>query len=283
MKSKLASHRTKAKGPTARASGGGAATGGGVNFQAAVTAVAGVHLLRGTPVGWLEGATDDTPVSVWAETNGPGDDIRLELKTGDTVEVRAKKGLARGNDLWTSLLELAKAVVAGAIDFGVLAVAPDASGTIRDDLSKDVRRLGDGRDDGLSEIGQEFLKRLRATSLPVGDACRRVRIRVVHALEADAVEIKMAKEVLRHVCAREVDADAAWNALYRDAIAIVERRGRWRLPQLIRLFAAEKITVRDAKFPAAVAAKLAASVAAANSGFDSQDCASACPSTHCCR
>ena len=57
--------------------GGGTAAGGGINFQAAVTAIAGAHLLRGTPLGWLP--VDDVPVAVWAESEGAGDDVRLEL------------------------------------------------------------------------------------------------------------------------------------------------------------------------------------------------------------
>lgn len=232
-KTKSTPAKREPRSQSARPPGGGSAAGGGINFQAVVTAVAGVHLLRGTPIGWLDGEPADTPVAIWAETNGPGDDVRLELRTGGVAELQAKKGLARGDDLWTSLLDLAKAVVAGTIEYGVLAVAPNSSGTIRNDLAKDIRRLADGREDDLSEIGRDFLRRLRSAVLPVGDACRRLRIRVVHGLEADGIEIRAAKEVLRHVCAREADADAAWNVIYRDAVAIVERRGRWSLPSCL--------------------------------------------------
>jgi hypothetical protein len=253
--------------PDRRVSGGGPATGGGVNFQAVVTAVAGVHLLRGTPIGWLNDEAADTPVSVWAETNGPGDDVRLELGSGSIVEIQAKKGLKRGKDLWDSLIGMARAVKAETIHYGVLAVAPDSSGTICKELPQDVRRLADGRDDYLSAIGQEFLRRLTSAKLPISDVCRRLRIRVVHGIDADGVEIRAAQDVLRQVCANEGDAEAAWDAIYRDAIAIIERRGRWRLIQLVRLLAAKRIDIQDAEFPAAVTGKLAAWTVETNDSF----------------
>jgi hypothetical protein len=46
--------------------------GGGINFQAAVTAIVGVHILSGTALNWLEGVCRDKPVAVWAESEGPG-------------------------------------------------------------------------------------------------------------------------------------------------------------------------------------------------------------------
>lgn len=253
---------------TSRPPGGGAATGGGINFQAAITAIAGAHLLRGTAMGWLGSVTQDTPIAVWAETNGPGDDVRLELATGEIVEVQAKKGLQRSNELWTPLLNLALAVAAQTIDFGVLAVAPDASGTIRNDLSQDIGRLADGRHDHLSDIGQEWLGRLNDRGLPVSEVCARLRIRVVHALEVDGVSITAAVEVLRYVCAQDADGSAAWLALYHNAVAIIERRGRWRLQQLMRLLIAANIKVRDGVFPAGTVARLAPWVAASNSTFE---------------
>src|SRR5690606_13760268 len=82
---------------------GGAATGSGMNFQAVVTSIAGVNLLVGTPLVWLEGIADDVPVAVWSETTGPGDDIRIELNDNQTIEVQAKKGLRKGANLWNSL------------------------------------------------------------------------------------------------------------------------------------------------------------------------------------
>ncbi|KTW15610.1 hypothetical protein [Sphingomonas sanguinis] len=66
---------------------GGAATGGGMNFQAAVTAICFVRMARGSALGWLDGLTQDIPVAVSAETGGPGDDIRVDLADGKMIEI----------------------------------------------------------------------------------------------------------------------------------------------------------------------------------------------------
>jgi len=250
-----------------RASGGGAATGGGISFQAVVTAVAGVYMMRGAPIGWHAGDLVGTPVAVWAETNDPGDDLRLELADGGIVEVQAKKGLSRGSDLWSSLLSLARAVDDGRISFGLLAVAPDSSHTVRQDLSQDIRRLGDGRDDALTEIGRDFQARLKSAGLSVPDVCKRIGIQVVHGLSSDDSDIRAAIEVLRHICALETQAETAWNTLYQDANAIITRRGRWQLPQLVKLLEATGIRIRDAQFSAGIVSKLTNWVAESNALF----------------
>jgi hypothetical protein len=90
---------------------GGAATGGGMNFQAAVTAIANIYMARGRPLLWLDTLIDDTPVALEVETGGEGDDLRLLLRDARTVEVQIKKGLRAGSDLWNSLLMLSKGVL----------------------------------------------------------------------------------------------------------------------------------------------------------------------------
>lgn len=240
---------------SAKKPGGGTAAGGGINFQAAVTAIAGAHLLRGISLGWLP--VSDVPVAVWAESEGAGDDVRLELSSSIAVEIQAKKGLTRGLTLWEALEALITAVSDGRLEYGILAVAPDSSRTIREDLAKDLERLGQGRHDHLTDIGDELHRRLQDIGGTWEQACQRVGIRVVHALKVDDADIRAAKESLRWVCADEAQADAAWNALYRDAVALIEHRGRWTMVHLLRLFQREGIVIRDADFPAAIATKLA--------------------------
>lgn len=138
--------------------GGGAAFGGGANFQASLTAIVGAHILHGTPLGWLDGVCDDRPVAVWAESEGPGDDLRIELTDGCAIEVQAKKGLSRCDNLWVPLLALAKAIHNEELSYGILAVASDASITIKKDLADDLERIGQGRVDRLTEIGGIFLR-----------------------------------------------------------------------------------------------------------------------------
>lgn len=131
-----------------------------MNFQAVVTAIAGVHLIKGTPLHWLDRLVDDTPVAVAAETGGPGDDIRLELRDGSVAEVQAKRGLRTGEKLWNSLLKLASAINSRSLDYGVLVVSPDSSQKITYNLSRDIQRLGEGRSDGLSDHGRMLGQKL---------------------------------------------------------------------------------------------------------------------------
>lgn len=59
--------------------GGGSAFGGGANFQSSLTAIVASHILHGSPLGWLDGVCDDIPSAAWAESEGAGDDLRIEL------------------------------------------------------------------------------------------------------------------------------------------------------------------------------------------------------------
>lgn len=116
-----------------RNNAGGAATAGGINFQAAVTAIISIHMARGRPLGWLSNC-QDIPRSVDAETGGPGDDLACTLADGTRVEVQVKKGLTATDRLWTSLLDLAHGIAKQECDWGVLVVCPNCSSTIRDKL-----------------------------------------------------------------------------------------------------------------------------------------------------
>lgn len=230
--------------------GGGAAFGGGANFQASLTAIVGAHILRGTPLGWLDGVCDDRPVAVWAESEGPGDDLRIELADDTAIEVQAKKGLSRSDNLWTPLLALAKAIHTKQIAYGILAVASDASTTIREDLADDIERLGQGRIDQLSDIAQEFARRLKAAGVPPESGCHSLRIRVIDTLIAKNGDINAAKSVLRDVCVYEADASAAWDTLCHSALRLIENRGRWALRDLVRLLRSRAIKLRDDSIPA---------------------------------
>ncbi|MBI5556391.1 MAG: hypothetical protein HY885_01990 [Deltaproteobacteria bacterium] len=106
---------------------GGSAAGGGLNFQSCVSAIAAVHMARGTPILWLKDVAVDIPTSLSAETGGPGDDIRVEFQDGSLAEIQAKKGIRKGYKLWDSLLKLAMGLDSGEISYGVLAVCPNTS------------------------------------------------------------------------------------------------------------------------------------------------------------
>lgn len=232
--------------------GGGTAVGGGMNFQASVTAIVGVHILRGIPLNWLDRSCEDLPTGVWAESEGPGDDLRIELIDGTAIEVQAKKGLKRGDKLWEALIPMAKAIQDGGLSYGVLAVSPDSSNPIRNDLAKDIIRIGEGRLDSLSDIGSEWLRKLEELEIAYQNVCTRIRIKVIHSLKPDDANINAAKESLRAICECENDVNAAWIHFHNDALALIERRGRWTAPSLIELLQKTTIPIREGEFVASL-------------------------------
>lgn len=224
---------------------GGAAAAGGFKFQDAITAIAGAHLAAGVKLGWLSGLANDVPVTIDAETGGAGDDIGITLENGDYVEVQAKKGLQKGPDFWAALLKLAGGLAAGDIDYGLLAVSPDASSTIREDLANDIERISGGRTDDLKEISGEFLTKLKAAQHDHLAICQRLRIRVLSALPVQNGDEKAALQLLRNICAASSDAERAWEVLGKDAGDLVARRRRWNAQSLATLMSSNGIALHQ--------------------------------------
>lgn len=224
---------------------GGAATGGGINFQAAVTAITCVYMARGRPLSWLDKLVSDIPIAVSAETGGPGDDLRLRLKTGEAVEIQIKKGLRVGPHLWSTLLKLATAISKSEIDFGVLVVSSTSSATISEELCRDIVRLGDGRRDNLSSTAEEFARRLQSVNLPVHDVCRRLRIQTISAVQGNTAHVAAAQSELAHLCHVSSQVVPAWNALTADASALIEQRGRRNTSSVLQLLSASGVTLSD--------------------------------------
>lgn len=213
-----------------RRNAGGAAAGGGLNFQAAVTAIALIYMLRAQPIRWLENLVHDLIVGVEAETGAGGDDIRLVLAGGETIEVQVKKGLRATDELWSALLAIADAIDKGSEVFGLLAVCPDSSRTIRSGLQQDLIAIGEGRTDGLTPLGSQWVQRLIDANLDPAAICTRLRIRTLSALQADRGDVQAARAELNFVCAKE-SVDAAWKTLYGEAGLLIERHGRGQHPR----------------------------------------------------
>jgi hypothetical protein len=66
---------------------GGSAGDGGFQFQARIIAFVAVHMLAGLALTGLEQEIEGIPIAVAAETNGPGDDIRVSLPQDRTWQV----------------------------------------------------------------------------------------------------------------------------------------------------------------------------------------------------
>lgn len=237
---------------------GGPAAAGGMNFQAAVTAIAGAHIARGRPLDWLKDLIDDTPVSLSAETRGPGDDLRIVLRGGERIEAQAKKGLRAGAELWGALLNLALGIHKGEIAFGLLAVCADCSAAVSIGLAEDIIRLGQGRTDGLSKHGKTFRDKLESAQIPREIVCSRLRIKRIHALHHDDADIRAARAELDHLMGKSEDAHRAWDVLYKDASRLIEQRGSRDASSILVLLQSARIAViaRNTNAPTGLLARL---------------------------
>ena len=195
-----------------------------MNFQAAVTAITQTYIIRQRPLSWLKRIENDTPVSVEAETAGAGYDIALVFQNDKKCEVQVKKGLNKSARLWDSLIALSEAIDTGELDYGVIAVCPNSSGTVKNNLANDLRRIACGREDNLKSISQEYLKKFTPETLTRRQICNRLRIVVINALHDDDAHVRAAKAELEHLCDSAADAGKIWNALLQDSALIIENR-----------------------------------------------------------
>jgi len=265
---KVRSQKSSPKIGKARRIAGGAATGGGINFQAAVTAIAYTYMLRGRPLKWLDGLYFDTPVSVAAETGGAGDDVEIHLRGGKSCEVQVKRGLRSGDNLWNPLLKMGRSIIDGSSDFGVLAVSDSSSRTIRDDLAGAILRIGSGRQDNLPNIGEEFLSKLAADGLDAKQVCQALRIVTIHASSTNGASISAANAELGYVTRDQNTISAAWNALYRDAMELIDRRGRREISSLVKLLTSNEIPLLEGTTtPSALLARLSKWTIITNANF----------------
>ncbi|MDP1836933.1 MAG: ATP-binding protein [Reyranella sp.] len=237
---------------------GGSATASGMNFQAAVTAIANVCVLTGVPLGWLEGLIEDVPVSILTETGGAGDDIQLRYKDGSIAEVQIKRGLQAGPRLWEPLLKLSQAIRDGDIAYGILVVSPDSSRSIAPELAQDIRRMGDGRTDNLGALAERLSQELVRAGMSIQRTCEKLRIVTIHALHEDEISIQLARHRLTQICAKSDQVLPAWDRLYRDAAELIETRGLRSSSSILRILRSTGIGVKSssAAIPGAALAKL---------------------------
>lgn len=225
------------------ANAGGSRAARGISFQAEATAFAIAHVLAGRRLNWLERVTEDIPTVVFSESGGAGDDIRISLRNGSSIEIQAKRGLRRGKHLWRALERLAAGVAVGQAEFGVLLVCPKATTTITEELAIDLIRMGDGRLDHLSPIGDEFRQRLDAMKLPIA-TCANLRVQVLSAGPAYSDAIRSAEASLTTLLQNPADAHRAWNALVRDAELLIAERGVRTIESALRVLDADGVPVR---------------------------------------
>jgi hypothetical protein len=246
--------RTSRKANAAVAEGGSRAA-LGLDFQANVTAFALTHLISGQRLGGLDPQLDQVPVAVASESGGPGDDIRIELADGSIVEVQVKRGLTRGPRLWEPLDALALGLHEGAANFGLLIACPNASRPIRTHLARDLERIGSGRIDALSDIGEAWLARLAERRIPAA-VCARMRIQVLAATNVAADAVRLAQAQLRGLLADPSQSGAAWTAVAADAASMIAFRSRRTIETALLALSARGIALRGDDRHSAGAASL---------------------------
>ena len=242
----------------ARNTSGGSAAAAGFGFHANLGAIAGIHVLRGTPVQWTAGLTAAAPRAVSFETSGPGDDLSLELTDGSTVEIQAKKGLTADRRFWCAIEALCGGIHEGRCDYGILIVCPNSSRPVKEGYARALVRIGDGRADNASPEQRKLARRLEERGYDGELVCARVRIRAVSALEGAGDAVAAAHAELGHICAVAGQRIPAWNALGQDALRAIEAKGRRTTSSLSTSLRASAIDIQDAvkDSPAAIVRRL---------------------------
>ncbi|NTU73658.1 NACHT domain-containing protein [Candidatus Roizmanbacteria bacterium] len=247
--------------------GGGSATAGGINFQAAVTAIIEIHIAAGVKLEWLAGIVNDIPLEVSAETGGAGDDIGILFEDGTSAEVQVKQGLSRGQKMWDALMKLARAVNDD-IQYGILVICPNSSGTIKKELARDLVRLSGGRNDELKSISQAFIERMKAESLCVDKVAKRLRVYTVNASIGNGDSIIAAKAILRNICDDVDKTDHAWDTLLNDASQLIAYRGKRAADSVVQLLLSKGIALKSqGDAPSPLLAAFCSWMADTNSGI----------------
>ncbi|WP_157080346.1 NACHT domain-containing protein [Sphingobium cloacae] len=154
------------------------------------------------------------------------------------------------------MLDLARGVHAGRIDFGILAVSPDSSQTVTHHLEQNLRHIGSGRTDRLHDVGRKWIAKLESAGLDPVTLSRAIRIQTVAATDGNVDAIRAAKSILTRICGSAAMADLAWQALVEGAHALVARKGRWDFLAVVRLLSAAGVSLGDASSPVGATAKV---------------------------
>ena len=213
---------------------GSGGPGGGYNFQARATAFVYAHVLAGQPLSFAA-KRYPVPLAVWAESGGPGDDLRVECHDGVVVEVQAKRGLSVGEKFWKAVMKLVAGLVEDPNLLAVLLVDSTASSTVKTDFRLGVRRLADGRTDGLSQVAKVLLEKLNDADVTDLSVLKRLTVEI-RDFDEGSHGHENALLMLRGVAK---DPPAAWSALAADGLSLIANRGRRMAEDLALVLSAE--------------------------------------------
>lgn len=170
--------------------------------------------------------------------------MRAELMAGDVVEVQAKRGLRKGNELWEAVERLARGLAEDGSLRCVLLVNTAASLPVREHLARDLRRVAMGVREGLKPLTLEVLGMLGEAGIPT-DAGLIGRLSVAVADLGDGSEGEgTALALLAWVVDKPRIRDA-WAALKDDGLRLAEWRGRRDVPSIWALLEGQGIRALD--------------------------------------
>jgi tetratricopeptide (TPR) repeat protein len=222
----------------------GNATFAGTSYQARVIAFIYVHLLAQMRLGWLF-PFDDTPLAVSGETEGPGDDARIEFGGRHSeIEVQAKHGLTAGAEIQRVFQRIHEQALRGDPTEVVLVVNREGSSRkLYGTFAADLERMRTGRADGL---GQDTSAILAAFDSKGYDRELLGRVRVV-AIDIDRdnhPEAKIALHLLGSLLEDPGQLSAAWAVLLGDASDMCARKLRRTRKELVDLLAGADIRLQ---------------------------------------
>lgn len=226
---------------------GGSAGGGGYDYQAEAYTLVAAKILAEESLNWPETGCDRVPVSIRLETGSGGDDLRIMLHQGATIEVQAKRGLKQTHDLWHALMGLAQAVNADSSTYGVLLTTTDASTSVKNHLKEGIIKLGQGIEDDLPVVVRKFFKCLQDNGFEnVPSVCSRIRI-IIRDFDPGSSGEEETLAALRKVVAEPQQAGAARHTLVGDGFDLIRLKGRHDASGLARV-------IKQAGIPLALSA-----------------------------
>jgi len=230
----------------------GAATFSGTNHQAGVIAFVYTHILKQAPLAWFDHFID-VPLAISGETDGPGDDARIEFgPRHPAIEVQAKHGFTAGAKLSEFIADVRVRSHGDTQTKVVLVVDRTSSRAVRVDVPLDLDRYRSGRGERLRNDVKTLVDTLGADAALL----HRLHVATVDVDRAADAERRFATHLLEDALVDSTQAAAAWDVLSQDASQLCAKQLRRTRQDIVDLLAAKGIAVRPPEKEEAVMQQL---------------------------